>query len=165
MDPRGLAGQLSNVENTDVEPLGDLGDEANDMIDYQWKGPLMAAIVNQATDALIDPELLLYATQTPHGADGRVQTTIDRDLLGLFTPVEGRGHRDKQTCQEARNALRPSWPAIGEGRHPFFRWPVRLPIGSHSSNTCQPRRAASHPGPGLCGTSFVPSPMKKWLGV
>ena len=64
----------------------------------------MAAIANQATDALIDPELLLYATQTPHGADGHVQTTIDRDLLGLLPPVEGRGHHDKPTCQEARNA-------------------------------------------------------------
>ena len=61
-------------------------------------------------------------------------------------------------------ALGPSWPAIGEGRHPFFRWPSRLPIGSHSSKPYRPRRAASHPGPGLCGTSFVPSPTKKWLG-
>ena len=56
------------------------------MIDYQWRGPLLAAIASQATDALIDPELLMYATQTPHGADGRIHTTIDRDLLGLLPP-------------------------------------------------------------------------------
>ena len=74
------------------------------MTDYQWRGPLKAAIAKQATDALIDPELLLYTTQSPHGADGRVQATIDRDLLGLCPPVEGRGHRDKPKCQEARNA-------------------------------------------------------------
>ena len=96
--------QIPNVTYTAFEPLGDLGDEANDMTDYQWRGPLKAAIARQASDALIDPELLLYATQSPHGADGRVQTTIDRDLLGLFPPAEGRGHRNQPKCQEARNA-------------------------------------------------------------
>ena len=45
------------------------------MNDYQWKGPLLVAIADQARDALIDPELLQYATQTPHGADGRIQDT------------------------------------------------------------------------------------------
>ena len=96
--------QLPNATITDFEPLGDLGDKANDMTDYQWRGPLKAAIAKQDDNALIDPELLLYATQSPHGADGRVQETIDRDLLGLCPPVEGRGHRDKHECQEARNA-------------------------------------------------------------
>ena len=57
------------------------------MNDYQWKGPLLVAIADQARDALIDPELLQYATQTPHGADGRIQDTIDRDLLGLLPPA------------------------------------------------------------------------------
>ena len=87
-----------NVTITDFEPLGDLGDEANDMTDYQWRGPLKAAIAKQANNALIDPELLLYATQSPHGADGRVQEIIDRDLLGLCPPAEGRGHRVRAKC-------------------------------------------------------------------
>ena len=95
---------LPNVTHNDFEPLGDLGDEANDMNDYQWRGPLKAAIARQASDALIDPELLLYATQPPQGADGRVQETIDRDLLGLCPQAEGRGHRNQPKCQEARNA-------------------------------------------------------------
>ena len=104
VDTPTISRQTPNVTITDFEPLGDLGDEANDMNDYQWRGPLKAAIIRQADNALIDPELLLYATQSPHGADGRVQEIIDRDLLGLLPPVVGRGHRDKHKCQEARNA-------------------------------------------------------------
>ena len=95
---------IPNATIADFEPLGDLGDEVNDMTDYQWRGPLKAAIAKQAENALIDPELLLYATQSPHGADGRVQETIDSDLLGLCPPAEGRGHRVRPRCQEARNA-------------------------------------------------------------
>ena len=62
------------------------------------------------------------------------------------------------TASRARPALGLSWPANGS-------WPVRLLIGSHSSKKHQARRAASHPGPGPCGTWYVPSLTKKWLGV
>ena len=136
--------------------------------------------MEQARIALIGPELLRYATQALHGDPGRIQETIDRDLLGLLPPVEARGHRERPPCQEARKAsarrraqysciqalycksctacartvLAGQWKLARQTAYwkPLFK--------NH-----QARRAASHPGPGPCGTWYVPSLTKKWLGV
>ncbi len=70
VDTPNLLRNLPIMTNNYFEPLGGLGDEANDMTDYQWRGPLREAIASQAANALIDPELLLYATQSPHGEVG-----------------------------------------------------------------------------------------------
>ena len=107
--PPDTANRMIPIPRYDSDRGDDTGkpgvdENENDMNDYQWRESLRAALASQAETALIDPELLTYVTQAPRGDPGIIQTTIDRDLLGLLPPVEGRGHQDQPPCQEARNA-------------------------------------------------------------
>ena len=68
-------------------PEGGAADE--DVADeYDWREPIKLMLQDLAAGANICPELLHEALLSPRGDSQRLQCLIDRDLLGLFPPVE-----------------------------------------------------------------------------
>ena len=90
----------TRVNNRDNE--SSLGADVPD-----WRTPVRAAILAQAREADVCPELLEHALQlVPLGTDCNMQELIDRDLLGLLPPAERHGHgqQHQPPRQEARTA-------------------------------------------------------------